>query len=65
MATLNLQFALAPKIGRTAYLGVTSAISSVISFTGTLLGSAVSGLLHHVRIRFWSMEIGNIQILFL
>lgn len=65
MASLNLQFALAPKVGRTAYLGVTSAISSVISFTGTLLGSAVSGLLHSVRIRFWGMEIGNIQILFL
>ncbi len=64
MASLNLQFALAPNVGRTAYLGVTSAIASVISFGGALLGSAVSGLLHHVRISFWGMKIGNIQILF-
>lgn len=64
MATLNLQFALAPKMGRTAYLGVTSAVSSVIGFGGVLLGSAVSGLLRQVQIRFWSVEVGNIQILF-
>ncbi|MDF2632069.1 MAG: major facilitator superfamily 1 [Caproiciproducens sp.] len=65
MASINLQFALSPKVGRTAYLGVTSAVSCVISFGGALLGSFISKLLHDARLNILGLDVGNIQILFL
>ncbi len=65
MASINLQFTVSPKVGRTAYLGVTSAVSCVISFGGTLLGSFFSKLLHNTKLNIGGFAIGNIQILFL
>lgn len=65
MASINLQFTASPKVGKTAYLGVTSAVSCVISFCGALLGSLTSKLLHYTHLQILGLEIGNIQILFL
>jgi MFS family permease len=64
MASNNLQFDLAPTIGKTAYLGVTAAIACVISFLGALLGSAFSKAVQSVKINIVFHEIANLQISF-
>ena len=65
MASLNLQYNLSPIAGKTAYLGVTSAISYCISFLGAILGSALYRSLKEVRINIIITYVSNIQVLFL
>jgi Na+/melibiose symporter-like transporter len=65
MASSNLQFNLSPQKGKTAYLGVTAAISSVISFVGAMLGSILFKQFKEVQINSLLFQITNIQILFL
>lgn len=65
MGTVNLQFQKAPETGRTAYLGVCSAISCFAGFLSALLASGVSKLLQGLNFSIFRVSIGNIQILFL
>ncbi len=65
MASSNLQYNLSPEAGKTAYLGITSAIACVISFVGAMLGSIVCKTLGNVEIRLLTLRITNIQIIFL
>jgi Na+/melibiose symporter-like transporter len=65
MASSNLQFNLSPHAGKTAYLGVTAAISCVISFVGAMLGSILFKQFQEVKINIFSFEITNMKILFL
>jgi len=64
MASGNLQYSLSPYIGKTAYLGVTSAIAYVISFIGALLGSGTYNMMKEVKLTIFAFTIENIQILF-
>lgn len=64
MAAINLQYKLSPSIGKTAYLGVTSAIAYAISFLGALFGSAISNRVQEVKITIIAISLENIQILF-
>ena len=65
MASANLQFNLSPVTGKTAYLGVTSAVSYVISFLGAILGSTLYRSLKEVKINLLQHYVSNIQVLFL
>lgn len=65
MATTNLQYNLSPESGKTAYLGITSAIACVISFGGALMGSIVYKKLHSIELDFYLFEITNMQFIFL
>ncbi len=65
MASSNLQFYLAPSLGKTAYLGVTSAIACVISFVGVMMGSVIYKQLQGAEIRLYLFKITNIQTIFL
>jgi MFS family permease len=65
MAISNLQYNLSPSAGKTAYLGVTSAIAYVISFIGALLGTVLSKWIKLGNIDFLIVSIPEIQILFL
>jgi MFS family permease len=65
MASGNLQFNLSPFSGKTAYLGVTSAVSCVISFFGALLGTIVYRQFQEVSIDIFIIRITNTQVLFL
>ncbi len=65
MASNNLQFNLSPNAGKTAYLGVTSAVACVISFVGAMMGSIVYRELQGIKINLFLFQITNIQILFL
>lgn len=65
MASANLQYNLSPITGKTAYLGVTSAVSYVISFLGAILGSTLYRSLKEVKFNILEHFISNIQVLFL
>lgn len=58
LASVNLQFSLAPENGKTAYIGVTSAMSSIATCSSAALGTAVQPLLEQ------SMGDGSIAVLF-
>ncbi|ROR27399.1 MFS transporter [Mobilisporobacter senegalensis] len=64
MASNNLQFDLAPVMGKTAYLGVTAAVASVISFLGAILGSVFSKVAQSIEINILFHTISNLQISF-
>lgn len=64
MANSNLQYNLSPAVGKTTYLGAASAMSYVISFIGTLLGSALYGFVQKANFRILYAFTDNIQILF-
>lgn len=59
LASINLQFSLAPENGKTAYYGVTTAMSSIASCTSAAIGTAVQPLLEK------SMGDNSISVLFL
>ncbi len=65
MASSNLQFNLSPELGKTAYLGVTSAIACVISFAGAMMGSVLYKQLKNFKINIFLFQITNIQVIFL
>jgi MFS-type transporter involved in bile tolerance (Atg22 family) len=65
MASNNLQYNLSPQPGKTAYLGVTSAVASVISFAGAMLGSELFKLMKETDLHFYMVKVANVQILFL
>lgn len=65
MATSNIIFRIAPAIGKTAYFGVASSISYVISFLGGVLGSVLSLWLQEVTFTVLGYKTYGIQLLFL
>lgn len=58
IASTNLQFACSPENGKTAYFGVTSALSSIAACAAAALGTAVQSLLSR------TMGDGSISLLF-
>lgn len=65
MATSNIIFRLAPKIGKTAYFGVASSISYAISFLGGVLGSVLSLGLQKITFSVFGYHTYGVQFLFL
>ncbi len=64
MSTNTLQYDLAPVVGKTAYLGVASAISYVIGFTGALFGSGLYSSIQKLDSTNFNYPMDSLQILF-
>ena len=58
LASTNLQFALSPESGKTAYFGVTAAMSSIATCTSAAVGTAIQPMLEK------SMGDSSISLLF-
>lgn len=58
LASTNLQFALSPESGKTAYFGVTAAMSSIATCTSAAVGTAIQPMLEK------SMVDSSISLLF-
>lgn len=65
MATSTLQYDMAPVVGKTAFLGVASAISYVISFTGALFGSGLYNFIQKLDRSIYDYPKDSLQLLFL
>lgn len=65
MASGTLLYDLAPIIGKTAFLGVASAISYVISFAGAVLGSVLYQYIQKLNLPISKYPMDNLQILFM
>ena len=48
LASTNLQFALSPESGKTAYFGVTAAMSSIATCTSAAVGTAIQPMLEKI-----------------
>ena len=59
MAGLNLQYDACPQEGKTTYLGITAAVSSLLSYGAAMLGSFVQKALEA------SLGLGSMRVLFL
>lgn len=59
MSNINLQYASCPEEGKTAYLGVTAAVSNVVGYVAVLLGAQLQPLLAQ------SFDRSGIPVLFL
>lgn len=59
IASMNLQFASSPESGKTAYIGVTSAMASIAACTSAAVGTALQPLLQNL------LGAGSIPVLFL
>jgi MFS family permease len=64
IAIFNIQFVIAPKEGRTMYLGASAAIGGIAGFLSTLVGSLIIKLLKDFTFNFVGYSIGNMQIVF-
>ena len=64
ISSFNIQFTYSPEEGRTVYIGFNAALSSLIGFMSTLMGSAVLLLLNSFKLNISGFTIGNMQIIF-
>ena len=64
ISAFNIQFIYSPEEGRTVYIGFNAALSGLIGFVSTLLGSALLILFNGLRISISGFTIGSMQIVF-
>lgn len=65
IATFNIQFQYSPEEGRTVYIGFNAALSGVIGFASTLVGSVILSIMGSGKMNFAGLPVGGMQILFL
>ncbi len=64
ISSFNIQFTYSPEEGRTVYIGFNAALSGLIGFLSTLLGSAVLIFLDSFKLNISGFTIGSMQIVF-
>ena len=64
ISSFNIQFTYSPEEGRTVYIGFNAALSGLIGFMSTLVGSSVLFLLHSFKLNIFGFTIGSMQIVF-
>ncbi|NJD01618.1 MAG: MFS transporter [Ruminiclostridium sp.] len=64
ISTFNIQFIYSPEEGRTVYIGFNAALSGLMGFLSTLLGSVLLILFSTLKISISSFTIGSMQIIF-
>lgn len=64
ISSFNIQFIYSPEEGRTVYIGFNAALSGLIGFVSTLMGSAVLLLLSSFKLDISGFTIGSMQVIF-
>ncbi len=64
ISSFNIQFTYSPEEGRTVYIGFNAALSGLIGFMSTLVGSFVLFLLHSFKLNLHGFTIGSMQVIF-
>jgi MFS family permease len=64
ISIFNIQFVMAPKEGRTMYLGASSALGGLAGFISTLIGSIIIKYLKNFSFVFVGLHLGNMHMVF-
>ena len=64
ISSFNIQFTYSPEEGRTIYIGFNAALSGLIGFMSTLVGSGILVLLSSFKLNISGFTIGSMQVIF-